>query len=141
MKNRRSGFFGYKENSRTSIYKHTQTRRNGFLLKSKNFFSAMQGLLLCHSKRPCNYTFSAYLQGLLKSGPEGNRTPVRKSIPCSSTIIVLYFSFPLPPEKGHPDGFSSFIIRPHAQSFACVVSHIVDAGILKCGCSKADSCN
>ena len=119
MKNRRSGFFGYKENSRTSIYKHTQTRRNGFLLKSKNFFSAMQGLLLCHSKRPCNYTFSAYLQGLLKSGPEGNRTPVRKSIPCSSTIIVCYLSFPLPSENRHPDGFSSFIITP-AGSKLCL---------------------
>ena len=52
------------------------------------------------------------------SGAEGNRTPVRKSIPCSSTIIVLYLTFPLPSEKGHPDGFSSFIIRPYAQSFA-----------------------
>ena len=141
MKNRRSGFFGYKENSRTSIYKHTQTRRNGFLLKSKNFFSAMQGLLLCHSKRPCNYTFSAYLQGLLKSGPEGNRTPVRKSIPCSSTIIVPYLTFPLPSGKKHSDGFSSFIIRPHAQSFACVVSYIVDARVLKCRCLKSDSCH
>ena len=141
MKNRRSGFFGYKENSRTSIYKHTQTRRNGFLLKSKNFFSAMQGLLLCHSKRPCNYTFSAYLQGLLKSGPEGNRTPVRKSIPCSSTIIVPYLTFPLPSGKKHSDGFSSFIIRPHVQSFTCVVSYIVDARVLKCRCLKSDSCH
>lgn len=75
------------------------------------------------------------------SGAEGNRTPVRKSIPCSSTIIVLYLTFPLPSEKGHPDGFSSFIIRPYAQSFAYVVSHIVDARVLKCGCSKSDSCH
>lgn len=78
---------------------------------------------------------------LLKNGADGNRTPVRKSIPCSSTIIVLYLTFPLPSEKGHPDGFSSFIIRPYAQSFAYVVSHIVDARVLKCGCSKSDSCH
>nr|DAZ40787.1 MAG TPA: hypothetical protein [Caudoviricetes sp.] len=50
-------------------------------------------------------------------------------------------TFPLPSEKGHPDGFSSFIIRPYAQSFAYVVSHIVDARVLKCGCSKSDSCH
>ena len=56
--------------------------------------------------------------GTCLSGAEGNRTPVRKPIPCSSTIIVLYLTFPLPSEKGHPDGFSSFIIRPYAQSFA-----------------------
>ena len=57
-------------------------------------------------------------------GAEGNRTPVRKPIPCSSTIIVRYLTFPPPPENGHPDGFSSFILRPYAQSFAYVVSHI-----------------
>lgn len=82
-----------------------------------------------------------YLRGSAQNGAEGNRTPVRKPIPCSSTIIVLYLTFPPPSEKEHPDGFSSFMIRPHAQSFACVVSHIIDARVLKCGCSKSDSCH
>ena len=50
-------------------------------------------------------------------------------------------SFPLPAENKHPSGFSSFIIRPHAQSFACVVSHIVEAWVLKCECSRSDCCN
>ena len=88
-----------------------------------------------------NKGFPQYLQGFLKSGAEGNRTPVRKPIPCSSTIIVPYLTFPPPSEKGLPDGFSSFIIRPYAQSFAHVVSHIVDARVLKCECFKSDSCH
>nr|DAG33695.1 MAG TPA: hypothetical protein [Caudoviricetes sp.] len=33
------------------------------------------------------------------------------------------------------------MIRPHAQSFACVVSHIVEAWVLKCECSRSDCCN
>lgn len=74
-------------------------------------------------------------------GAEGNRTPVRKPIPCSSTIIVSYLTFPPPPGKRHSDGFSSFIIRPYTQSFVYVVSHIVDARVLKCGCLKSDSCH
>ncbi len=74
------------------------------------------------------------------SGPEGNRTPVRKSIPCSSTIIVCYLPFPPPSESRHPDGFSSFILRPQAQSFACVVSCIVDARFSMCRCKEADNC-
>ena len=81
-----------------------------------------------------NKGFPQYLQGFLKSGAEGNRTPVRKSIPCSSTIIVCYLTFPPPSGSRHPDGFSSFILRPQAQSFACVVSCIVDARFSKCRC-------
>ena len=88
-----------------------------------------------------NKGFPQYLQGFLKSGAEGNRTPVRKPIPCSSTIIVSYLTFPPPPGKRHSDGFSSFIIRPYTQSFVYVVSHIVDARVLKCGCLKSDSCH
>ena len=59
---------------------------------------------------------------ILISGPEGNRTPVRKPIPCSSTIIVCYLEFPPAPGNRHPDSFGSFMIRPRAQSFARVVS-------------------
>ena len=86
-----------------------------------------------------NKGFPQYLQGFLKSGAEGNRTPVRKPIPCSSTIIVGYLTFPLPHGNRHSCGFSSFIIRPYTQSLMYVVSHIVDARFLMCECTKADS--
>ena len=76
---------------------------------------------------------------LLKNGAEGNRTPVRKSIPCSSTIIAGYLTFPPPHENRHPCGFSSFMIRPYTQSLMYVVSHIVDARFVMCECTKADS--
>lgn len=74
------------------------------------------------------------------NGPEGNRTPVRKPIPCSSTIIVCYLSFPPSSGSRHPDDFSSFIIRPPGQSLPGVVSYIVDARFSACRCAKADSC-
>ena len=80
----------------------------------------------------------AYLRDFL-SGAEGNRTPVRKPIPCSSTIIVCYLTFPLPHGNRHSCGFSSFMIRPCTQSLVHVVSHIVDARFLMCECTKADS--
>ena len=38
------------------------------------------------------YAFFALFR---KSGPGGNRTRVQKPIPCTSTIIVSSFSFPL----------------------------------------------
>ena len=72
------------------------------------------------------------------NGPEGNRTPVQKPIPCSSTIIVRFLTFPPLDENEHSSGFSSFILRPHTQSFACVVSYIVDAWILMCRCTRSD---
>ena len=56
------------------------------------------------------------------NGPEGNRTPVRKPIPCSSTIIVYCLTFPPVNENRHPFPFSSFILHPHTQSFVYVVS-------------------
>ena len=76
-----------------------------------------------------------------QSGLDGSRTRVRKPIPCPSTSVVYPLTFPLSPGAKHPGDFSSFMIRPHAQSFASVVSHIVEAGILKCECSRADCCN
>ena len=38
-------------------------------------------------------------------------------------------TFPLPHGGGRPYGFSSFMLRPHIQSFMCVVSCLFDAGI------------
>ena len=78
--------------------------------------------------------------GITVSGLDGSRTRVRSTIPCPSTSVVCYLTFPLPIENKHPSGFSSFIIRPHAQSFACVVSHIVEAWVLMCECTRSDYC-
>ena len=61
------------------------------------------------------------------SGLDGSRTRVRNTIPCPSTSVVYYLTFPLPHDNKQPCGFSSFMIRPMAQSFANVVSHIVEA--------------
>ena len=71
-------------------------------------------------------------------GPDGNRTRVQKPIPCSSTIIVRSLTFPPPDENEHPAGFSSFILRPHTQSFACVVSYKIDAWVLMCRSTRSD---
>ena len=79
------------------------------------------------------------------NGVDGSRTRVQKPIPCTSTIIVRYLDrtcsglFPPAPGNEHPDAFSSFMIRPCAQSLTHVVSHIVDARILRCECPRADS--
>ncbi len=113
------------------------------ILYPKNgVFLILSGFLFLPLKMPeslVNKGFPQYLQGFLKSGAEGNRTPVRKPIPCSSTIIVGYLTFPLPHGNRHSCGFSSFIIRPYTQSLMYVVSHIVDARFLMCECTKADS--
>ena len=61
------------------------------------------------------------------SGPEGSRTPVQKPIPCPSTSIVSYLTFPPLSGNRHPDSFSSFMIRPSVQSLADVVSYRVEA--------------
>lgn len=71
------------------------------------------------------------------SGAGGNRTRVQKSIPCTSTIIVRSFSFPPPYGNEHPYGFSSFILRLTAQSFAAIVSHMSDTGFLMCECVRS----
>ena len=67
-------------------------------------------------------------------GPEGSRTPVRKPIPCSSTIIVDCLTFPPVHGNQHPCTFSSFMIRPASQSFDTVVSYMFEAWVLKCRC-------
>ena len=74
-------------------------------------------------------------------GPEGSRTPVRKPIPCSSTIIVDCLTFPPVHGNQHPCTFSSFMIRPASQSFDTVVSYMFEARVLKCRCFKSDCCN
>jgi len=79
--------------------------------------------------------------GTFRDGSDGSRTRVQKPIPCPSTIIVSQCSFPPPDGDWHSSGFGSFIIRPQAQSFACVVSCIVDAWVLRCRCPKSDSCH
>ena len=76
-----------------------------------------------------------------ESGLDGSRTRVRNTIPCPSTSVVYYLTFPLPHDNKQPCGFSSFMIRPMAQSFANVVSHIVEAWVLKCECSRSDCCH
>ena len=75
------------------------------------------------------------------SGLDGSRTRVRNTIPCPSTSVVYYLTFPLPHDNKQPCSFSSFMIRPMAQSFANVVSHIVEAWVLKCECSRSDCCH
>ena len=63
------------------------------------------------------------------------------SIHKSNGIVDRFRTFP--PESGsrHPDPFGSFMIRLQGQSLTCIVSHIVDARVLKCECSKSDSCH
>ena len=75
-----------------------------------------------------------------QSGLDGSRTRVRNTIPCPSTSVVYSLTFPPPHENKHPCGFSSFMIRPTAQSFADVVSYIVEAWVPKCRCSGSDCC-
>ena len=104
------------------------------------------------NKRLCTMTCKAFIYAFLQekrrfynkppfSGLDGSRTRVRNTIPCPSTSVVYYLTFPLPNDNKQPCGFSSFMIRPMAQSFANVVSHIVEAWVLKCECSRSDCCH
>ena len=104
------------------------------------------------NKRLCTMTCKAFIYAFLQekrrfynkppfSGLDGSRTRVRNTIPCPSTSVVYYLTFPLPHDNKQPCGFSSFMIRPMAQSFANVVSHIVEAWVLKCECSRSDCCH
>ena len=89
------------------------------------------------------YTIISYTEFDLFSfsGLDGSRTRVQKPIPCPSTSVVHNLTFPLQFRYEHRNCFSSFIIRPRVQSFARVVSHIVEAWVLKCECSRSDCCH
>lgn len=89
------------------------------------------------------YTIISYTEFDLFSfsGLDGSRTRVQKPIPCPSTSVVYSLTFPPRPGNKHPEHFSSFMLRPYAQSFAYVVSHMFEAGILRCECPRADCCH
>ena len=72
------------------------------------------------------------------SGPGGNRTRVRKPLPRSISHHSCLFTFPQPGGRQQPQGFSSFIIRLRAQSFARIVSRNHDAGDREYGYNRAD---
>ena len=74
------------------------------------------------------------------NGLDESRTRVRRKIPCPSTSVVCSLTFPLPPGNKHPCGFSSFMIRPWTQSLVHVVSHIVEAWVLMCECTRSGYC-
>ncbi len=57
-----------------------------------------------------------------------------------SPITAVSLTFPPLYANRQAYSFSSFMIRPHVQSLACVVSCIVDAWLTKCRCSVSDSC-
>ena len=100
---------------------------------------------------------AALLQGIFMNTLHSHKMKIRQSVesmelrgiePLSesrstmaSPITANHLTFPLPGAEWQAPGVSSFIIRPYAQSFAYVVSHIVEAGILNCGWSKADCCH
>ena len=72
-------------------------------------------------------------------GVDESRTRVRKPVHRPSTIIVYSLRFPRQPGNRHPDCFGSFMIRPRAQSFARVVSCMIDARVSACRCTESDS--
>ena len=74
------------------------------------------------------------LRGLY--GPDGSRTRVRNHFPRPSTSLAYLLTFPPVTGGRRPDTFSSFMIRPYAQSFAYAVSHMDDTPYLKCECLR-----
>ena len=153
-----------------SVYRHAQKDKEEDMMKfASKYRSEISGWNLVEfwgnfyekifkfkknsfNKRLCTITCKAFINALLQekrrfyhkppfSGLDGSRTRVRNTIPCPSTSVVYYLTFPLPHDNKQPCGFSSFMIRPMAQSFANVVSHIVEAWVLKCECSRSDCCH
>ena len=108
-----------------------------FYRKVINFRTLKQQCLSYRIKNARKSTFSS----IFHSGPEGNRTPVQKPIPCPSTSVAYTLTFPLRTSHRQDARFSSFIIRPPVQSLAGVVSYMVEAWILMCRCTRSDCCN
>ena len=75
-----------------------------------------------------------------RNGLDGSRTRVQRPIPCPSTSVVCSWRFPPMIRNKQPITFGSFMLRPTAQSFADVVSHIVEARLRWCGCHRSDYC-
>ena len=75
------------------------------------------------------YEHSVVFVYLLFNGVDGSRTRVQKPVHRPSTIIVHLLSFPTPDSDRRLSGFSSFMIRTYAQSFAYAVSCLIDAGL------------
>ena len=67
-----------------------------------------------------------------------NQSPVLLRAYLMISAIRMDNTFPLPGLHKHSSGFSSFIIRLQVQSFACIVSYIVEAWVLKCRYSRSD---
>ena len=57
-----------------------------------------------------------------------------------SPITVVSLSFPPLHARRQAYSFSSFMIRPHTQSLAYVVSCMIDAWVTGCRCPASDSC-
>lgn len=66
-------------------------------LRMNIYYSKNNGIA-SHLTR-CNAVIFEVFTLSLKSGPGGNRTRVQKPVPCTSTIIVSYLTFPLPYEN------------------------------------------
>ena len=59
----------------------------------------------------------------------------------ASPITVCLLTFPPSAAARQATDVSSFILRLYAQSFAYIVSYIVDARVLMCRCTRSDSCH
>ena len=132
--------------SRKARWPHRSTplfqQENAFGIILTRIFSEDSCMISMRSKDAISYSAKKIMHCMIfSSGPDGSRTRVRRKIPCPSTSVVYYFTFPPHSENKHPKCFSSFMIRPMPQSFGNVVSHIVEARVLKCECSKSDCCN
>ena len=121
--------------------------------KRKEVFSSFAA----GSRKPPS--FSEFNEWTQKRGTRtpGVRIPLdqwirRESNPCPkayslsfyyrSLFFLPVFLRPFPPasEKSrHPDALGSFMIRLRGQSLTRIVSHIVDARVLRCECLKPDS--
>ena len=125
--------FSFKKSTYQTSKKRCQVCRPLRLERTTGTFSRV------YDPRPCRSTPLSPIKktpsGVFLNGVEGSRTPVQNTIPCPSTIIVHYFSFPLPGGNAQPTGFSSpmtagsRLVCTGAQDIAPAVSCDDDAGI------------